>query len=242
MNNFEIAAKCKAIALHYKTLYVLGGIGFPLTASMKKRCMQQYSYNAKRRKMIEAASADTFGFDCVGLIKSGCFWGWNGDVNAIYGGAKYASNGVPEVGADYMITLCKNVSTDFRKIEIGEAVWKKGHIGVYIGGGLAVECTPTWANKVQITAVKNIGTRKGYESRTWTKHGKLPWTTYLPPGDIDYDGSVTAADARLALRTAVGSEKLTDAQKLAADTDNDGQITAADARNILRGSVGKERI
>ena len=239
MNNFELAAKCKAIALHYKTLYVLGGIGFPLTASMKKRCMQQYSYNAKRRKMIEAASADTFGFDCVGIIKS-ILWGWNGDVNAIYGGAKYASNGVPDIGADYMITLCKNVSTDFRKIEIGEAVWKKGHIGVYIGGGLAVECTPAWANKVQITAVKNIGTRKGYESRTWTKHGKLPWVTYKPMGDIDFDGSVTAADARLALRAAVGSEKLSEAQQLAADADKDGQIAAADARDILRKSVGKE--
>lgn len=59
-------------------------------------------------------------------------------------------------------------------------------------------------------------------------------------GDIDGDGSVTAADARLALRTSVGSEELSHLQRAAADVDGDGQITAADARAILRSSVGKE--
>lgn len=59
-------------------------------------------------------------------------------------------------------------------------------------------------------------------------------------GDIDMDGKITAADARLALRAAVGSEKLSDAQKILADTDADGRVTAADAREILRKSVGKE--
>ena len=34
--------------------------------------------------------------------------------------------------------------------ELGEMVWMDGHVGIYIGDGLAVECTPSWANKVQI--------------------------------------------------------------------------------------------
>ena len=59
-------------------------------------------------------------------------------------------------------------------------------------------------------------------------------------GDVDGDGNVTAADARLALRASVGLEELTDAQKNAADIDGDGNITAADARSILRKSVGLE--
>lgn len=59
-------------------------------------------------------------------------------------------------------------------------------------------------------------------------------------GDIDGDGKVTAADARLALRASVGSEKLTDMQKAAADVDGDGKVTSADAREILRKSVGLE--
>ncbi len=180
MTNKELVAKAKEIALDYKTLYVLGGFGVPATPANKKRWISAYSYNAgySRRKLIEAASADTFFFDCIGLIKA-ILWGWDGDKNAQYGGAKYASKGVPDVGADYTITICKNVSSDFRNICLGEAVWMDGHIGVYIGDGLAVECSPRWKDGVQITAVGNIGKKSGYNTRTWTKHGKLPWVTYI---------------------------------------------------------------
>ena len=52
------------------------------------------------------------------------------------------------------------------------------HIGIYIGDGLCVECTPAWKNCVQITAVGNIGTKSGYNTRTWKKHGKLPYVDY----------------------------------------------------------------
>lgn len=125
--------------------------------------------------MISAASADTFGFDCVCLIK-GLLWGWSGDASKIYGGASYKANNVPDIGADSMITVCKEVSTDFSSIEIGEAVWMKGHIGIYVGDGLAVECTPAWKNCVQITACNC--SKSGYQRRNWTKHGKLPYVTY----------------------------------------------------------------
>ena len=236
MNNLELAAKCIDIAKNYKTLYILGGIGFPLTAAMKKRCISQYWYNETRKNMINAASADTFGFDCVGLIKA-ILWGWDGNLNATYGGAKYASNGVPDIGADSIIKACKSVSTNFTTIEIGEVVWMSGHIGVYIGNGLAVECSPAWANKVQITAVGNIGTKKGYYTRVWKNHGKLPYIYYYTKGDINFDGKVTVADARLALRAAVKLEKLTPAKILAGDMDGDGEITAADARLILQKAV-----
>ena len=41
-----------------------------------------------------------------------------------------------------------------------------------------MECTPAWKNGVQITAVGNIGSKSGYPTRYWTKHGKLPWVDY----------------------------------------------------------------
>ena len=178
MTNKELAAKLINVAKNYKTLYVMGCFGAPMTASNKKRYTQNHSYNRQpeRTAMINAASADTFGFDCVCLIK-GLLWGWNGNKNAVYGGATYTSNGVPDIGADQMIKVCKNVTTDFSKIEVGEAVWLEGHIGVYVGDGLAVECTPRWANKVQLTACnRNVS---GYNRRNWTKHGKLPYVEYV---------------------------------------------------------------
>jgi hypothetical protein len=175
--NKQLVEKCIDIAKNYKTLYVMGCFGAPMNETNKTRYCNNHSYNKKsvRTAMIQAASPDTFGFDCVNLIK-GILWGWNGDKTKKYGGATYNTNGVPDTNADGMIKLCKEVSTDFSKIEIGEAVWLKGHIGVYIGDGLAVECTPSWKNCVQITSCNcDIN---GYKRRDWTKHGKLPYITY----------------------------------------------------------------
>ena len=177
MKASEFVAKLKNIATNYKTLYVMGCFGAPMTTTNKKRYINHHPYNQQpaRVKLINAASADTFGFDCVCLIK-GVLWGWDGDKNKIYGGAKYATKGVLDVDANTMINLCSGVSTDFGKIEIGEAVWTDGHIGVYIGDGLAVECTPAWKNKVQITACNTA--KAGYNTRKWKKHGKLPYIEY----------------------------------------------------------------
>lgn len=173
----ELANRAIETAKNYKTLYVMGCFGAPMNAKNKTRYTSNHSYNkqADRTAMINAASADTFGFDCVCLIK-GLLWGWCGDKSRVYGGATYTSNGVPDIGADSMIKVCSGVSTDFSKIEIGEVVWMEGHIGIYVGNGLSVECTPKWANKVQLTACNNK--RSGYNTRTWTKHGKLPYVSY----------------------------------------------------------------
>ena len=182
MKASEFVAKLKDVAQNYKTLYVMGCFGAPLTGGNVSRYCNNHAYNkqAARTKMIKAAANQNppvFGFDCVCLIK-GILWGWRGDASKTYGGASYAVNGVPDIGADTMITKCKGVSTNFSNVEVGEALWCSGHIGVYIGGGLAVECSPAFENDVQITAVKNMGTKSGYNARTWTKHGKLPYIEY----------------------------------------------------------------
>ena len=61
-------------------------------------------------------------------------------------------------------------------------------------------------------------------------------------GDVDDDGEVTAADARLALRACVGLENYApDSLPFArADYDTDGESTASDARMILRTAVALE--
>jgi len=170
----DFVNKALDIANNYKTLYVMGCFGAPLNAKNKKRYTTNHSYNKKssRTKMINNASSDTFGFDCVCLIKA-ILWGWSGDKSKSYGGAKYCSNGVPDVGADAMISKhCNDVSTNFKNIEYGEVVWLKGHIGIYIGNGEVVESSPAFKNKVQITKLSQ---------RNWTKHGKLKYIDYSKP-------------------------------------------------------------
>lgn len=183
MKASELVSKVVDIAKNYKTLYVMGCFGAPMTVANKTRYINNgasnnYNAQATRKAMINAATEDTFGFDCVNLIK-GVLWGWCGNKAKTYGGATYTSNGVPDIGADQMITKCADASASgWDNLDPGEVVWTTGHIGVYIGDGLAVECTPKWKNCVQITAVKNIGTKSGYNARTWKKHGHLPYVKY----------------------------------------------------------------
>ncbi len=174
----DLAAGAKAAA-SYKTVYGLGCFGWPMTKANQDRAIGAYPYNAKadRTTALRAADADTFAFDCVGLIKA-LLWGWNGDPSKAYGGAVYTSNDVPDKNANQMIGLCRDVTNDFTGIQPGEVVWMTGHIGVYIGDGLAVECTPKWEDGDQITAVHNIGKVSGYNGRSWSRHGKLPWLRY----------------------------------------------------------------
>ena len=61
-------------------------------------------------------------------------------------------------------------------------------------------------------------------------------------GDVNKDGKITAADARLALRVSAKLETLTDYIQKTADMNKDGKITAADARKILRVSAKLEEI
>ena len=74
-----------------------------------------------------------------------------------------------------------------------------------------------------------------------TYSGKLsPYTTpgdefnETKPGDVDFSGTIDAADARAALRIAVGLDKASKETKLIADVDASGTIDATDARLILR--------
>ena len=184
MKSKEFTGQLRDIAENCKTLYVMGCFGAPMTEANKKRYIAHNAYNAypDRRAMIERASADTFGFDCVCLVK-GILWGWSGDKNAIYGGAEYCRGGIPDIGTEQIIAVCRGVSRDFSRITPGELLHSPGHVGVYIGDGLAVECTPAWKNGVQITAVGNIGPVPGRNTRSWVDHGKLPYIDYADAED-----------------------------------------------------------
>ncbi|MBQ7836047.1 MAG: hypothetical protein IJ389_02205 [Clostridia bacterium] len=176
MTDREFVEKLKKIATDYKTVYVLGCFGAPLTSASIGRYLNAYSYNKGREALLrDHINKGYFGFDCVCLIKA-VLWGWNGDAGKPYGGAVYASNGVGDISDSQMIKICTDVSYDFSHIKEGELLYMPGHVGVYIGDGLAVECTPSFSGDVQITACnRNVA---GYNRRNWTCHGKLPFIEY----------------------------------------------------------------
>ena len=76
--------------------------------------------------------------DCVGLIKG---YGW---LNTVTMEIQYGSNGMPDVGADGMYyNAGRKGSIETMPDTPGLAVWKSGHIGVYIGNGEVIEAMDT---------------------------------------------------------------------------------------------------
>ena len=118
------------------------------------------------------------------LFCKGFFW-TNGGVGVreyINGGAsysnKYATNGCPDKGANGMLSWLKSKGCQNGKIATlpevpGVLLFSSGHVGVYVGGGYAVEARGFNYGVVK-TAVKN---------RSWTS-----WA-YLPATMLDYSGT-----------------------------------------------------
>lgn len=151
-----------------KTYYIKGGFGHVLKASNKKRLIDQYKYNADRADKINALDPGTFAFDCCGLVK-GALWGFTGDRVKTYGGAVYKANGLDDVNESGLLKLCKNVTTDLNKKEVGDFLYMSGHCGIYAGNGKVIECTPAGKCGVQVTDFNRV---------KWTKCGKLPFIQY----------------------------------------------------------------
>lgn len=194
MDSITLVNKCKDLVEHHATVYAYGCWGNQLTESLINAKAKQYpwfytdSKKAQLRAMTKLGYV-VWGFDCVNMIKS-ILWGWCGNTSKATGGAVYCSNGVPDENANTIFqNYCYDKTNDFSNIIPGEFVWMNGHIGVYVGDNIVVECTPAWQNKVQYTGLGNRGGKAGYNTRTWTSHGKSkfidygsqPSSDFLPP-------------------------------------------------------------
>lgn len=155
-----------------------------LLNSKSKQYPNHYG-SSRMSKYKKAIAAKQVCMDCVGMIK-GFFWtnGGAGVLDYIKGGAKftnkYASNGCPDKSADGMFSWCKKQGAKNGKIATlpdvpGILLFSSGHVGVYIGGGYAVEARGFNYGVVK-TKVKD---------RSWVN-----WA-YLPDSLLKYDGSAT---------------------------------------------------
>lgn len=106
--------------------------------------------------------------DCVGLIKGYSWYDTASQMTIL------VSNGMPDIGADTMYENAAEKGTIDTIPEIpGLAVWKEGHIGVYIGDGKVVEAYGTTSGVIR-SELANGG---------WTHWLKIPYITYLEQED-----------------------------------------------------------
>ena len=151
--------------------YVWGTYGNVLTPALFEYKKQQYPDGVGNyADFIKDHWLGRRTADCIGLIKG---YGWL-DTKSMT--IRYATNGMPDYGADQMYHACKNAGTlnkDYGTVSTmpeipGLMLWKSGHAGVYIGGGYAIEA---------------MGTSKGVvktkvSDRNWQGWGKLPYIDY----------------------------------------------------------------
>ena len=145
--------------------YVWGTCGWVLTDGLFASKLAQYPDGVgDHEAFIRSHWLGRRTTDCVGLIKG---YGWL-DVETLTVG--YATNGMPDYGANgmfYAATVTGSIDTIPEKP--GIAVWRDGHIGVYIGDGYVIE---------------SMGTEFGVVK---TKLAERNFTNWLEIPFIEYD-------------------------------------------------------
>lgn len=154
------------IALNQKWGYVRGTFGQVLTEAIYKAKLKQLGYEAvgKFEDFILKNWLGKRTVDCVGLIKSYLWWQDDDDV-------EYTPSS--DKNADGMFDLARvKGPIDTIPEVIGLGVYKKGHIGIYIGRGKVIESRGTLKGVIQSPLT-------GSGSAGWTNWMELPYITYI---------------------------------------------------------------
>ena len=151
--------------------YVWGTFGQVLTRDTLAAKAAQYPDNVGvYEEYIRSHYLGRRTADCVGFIKGYCWYDPETDS------VNYATNGMPDIGADQMYRAAAEKGPISTMPEIpGLAVWHQGHIGIYIGNGYAIEA---------------MGTRYGVAktrvaARSWTHWLKIPYINYIEETEED---------------------------------------------------------
>jgi hypothetical protein len=150
-------------ALQEKWGYVYGTFGQILTPELLEAKRKQYP--TRVNQFMEFIKTHWMGrrvTDCVGLIKS---YMWDGS------GYDLAT----DKSADGMLLAARSKGPIAEIPEIiGALVWKKGHIGVYVGKGWVIESNSTKKGVIKTPL-------KGQGSTPWTDWLLCPYIQYAMP-------------------------------------------------------------
>lgn len=156
-------------AYNAKWGYVMGTFGQVLTKDLLEAKLQQLpDAIGPYEDYIRANYIGVRTADCIGLIK-GYSWYDPDTGNIVYG-----SNGMPDVSADQIYAQATEKGSMSTMPEIpGLILHAKGHVGIYIGGGYAIEAMGTRYGVVKTRVA----------SRNWTGWCKNPYINYVEDAD-----------------------------------------------------------
>ena len=167
-NNLDLVEWAKNAHAH-RWGYVWGTYGQVLTESLYNSKAEQYPDEVgDYAEFIEANWVGGRTADCIGLIKG---YSW---FNSETGQIVYATNGMPDIGADAMYANATEKGTIDTLPEIpGLAIWREGHIGVYVGDGQVIHASSTTVGVIQTSVAAG----------TWTHWLKVPYINYIEAED-----------------------------------------------------------
>ncbi len=177
MDNMQLVEFCKK-ALSEGCGYVWGTFGQKLNENILREKIHQYpTHVGIYSNFIKANWLGKRTMDCAGLIKA-FLWDNNGVPT-------YNSETDYNVGMFAGRTVENGTMDSIPKDVIGLLVWKKGHIGVYIGDGKVIEANSTKRGVIQTSL-------EGPNSTGWTHWGKCHLIKYLPGKEEASSWAVTS--------------------------------------------------
>ena len=182
---------------------------YKCTESLRSRKAEQYPshYGSSRiSRYKDDISKKKVCADCVGLIKGYCWTGGGKGVIESIGTDKtysstYGGNGCPDKSANGMFSYAKSKGCSWGTMDSlpeipGIALCSDGHVGVYVGGGFAVE-ERSFPDGCVKTCVKD---------RSWTHWYLLPFIDYGEAGNVKPSQTEHALGSRLLTKGAEGND------------------------------------
>lgn len=117
-----------------KTIYVLGSFGQKLTTAFLDQKCKQLDWNQANKSFLQKFADQGYqAFDCCGLIKA---FLWNDNPS---------NYNAEEDENESMMLQRAGIKGEIGTLpEVpGILVFMKGHVGIYVGNGEVVECTPS---------------------------------------------------------------------------------------------------
>lgn len=159
MTNDEFATYAEQFVT-VPTFYAKGGFMQPCnTQAQYDALCKQYDWNMQHKKSSNVSKRPV---DCICFIKGVC---WNARAVPVKY-PTYASNGMPDVTDQRMGDSLQNCVKP-SEAKRGMVLWKKGHVGVALGGGRWIDanyCTGQDGVKIHESGIE-----------TFTKAGEMPW-------------------------------------------------------------------
>ena len=167
MTNIELANIALQIYNGLQTVYAKGGIGWLLTRDRMDSLCKQYEWNETHLTKYDLGK---HACDCSGMIVGMAYDGWRVDHEPTWTKAHDWNDAM----LGERLTDC--VSPD--KAEPGMCLWKKGHVGLAVFGGMALDSNAEASGSgIHYRKISDVN---------WEKAGKLPEIEYLTikVGDI----------------------------------------------------------